>query len=87
MVKSVKSSLRKSLGSKVLSRCELETTLHDVEACLNARPLTFVGDEVNCEVPLTPAHFPGIQPVGTHTSGVGEHPVTAKDLVARYKVR
>ena len=87
LVKSVKSSLRKSLGSKVLSRCELETTLYEVEACLNSRPLTFVGDEVDCEVPLTPAHFLGSQPVGTQISGVGEHPVTAKDLVARYKVR
>ena len=87
LVKSVKSSLRKSLGSKVLSRSELETTLHEVEACLNSRPLTFVGDEVDCEVPLTPAHFLGSQPVGTQISGVGEHPVTAKDLVVRHKVR
>ena len=42
LVKSVKSSLRKSLCSNVLSRCELETSLHEVEACLNSRPLTFV---------------------------------------------
>ena len=42
---------------------------------------------MDCEVPLTPAHFLGSQPVGTQISGVGEHPVTAKDLVARYKVR
>ena len=51
LVKSVKSSLRKSLGSTVLSRCDIETTLHEVEACLNSRPLTFVGDKVDCEVP------------------------------------
>ena len=87
LVKSVKYNLRKSLGSKVLSRSELETTLHEVEACLNSRPLTFVGDEVDCEVPLTPAHFLGSPPVGTQISGVGEHPVTAKDLVVRHRVR
>ena len=42
---------------------------------------------MDCEVPLTPAHFLGSRPVGTQIFRLGEHPVTAKDLVARYKVR
>ena len=93
LVKSVKSSLRKSLGSKSLTRSELETVLHEVEACLNSRPLTFVGDEVDSEVPLTPAHFLGTPPIGTHTQlsdlnlVEDQLTVTDKDLVVKNKVR
>ena len=34
---------------------ELETTLHEVEAGINSRPLTFVGDELDSGAPLTPS--------------------------------
>lgn len=54
LVRSVKSALRKSLGSNLITRCELETSLHEVEFC---RPLTFVGDGVDSGYPLSPAHF------------------------------
>ena len=57
LVASVKSALKRSLGKRSLSRQELETLLHAVEACINARPLTFVGDELDSGTPLTPAHF------------------------------
>lgn len=56
MIRSVKLSLRKSIGVKCLSRNELETTLHEIEACINSRPLTFVGEELH-ENPLSPSHF------------------------------
>ncbi len=36
--------LTKSVGSKSLTRIELETSLHEVECCVNSRPLTFTGD-------------------------------------------
>ena len=42
LVASVKSALKRSLGKRPLSRQELETLLHEIEACINARPLTFV---------------------------------------------
>ena len=29
----------------------------EIEASVNSRPLTFVGDEVDSTAPLTPAHF------------------------------
>ena len=57
LVRSVKSALKKSLGGHCLTRSELETTLHEVEACINSRPLTFVGDELDSSSPLTPSHF------------------------------
>ena len=31
--------------------------IHEVEASINSRPLTFVSDEISGENPLTPAHF------------------------------
>lgn len=57
LVRSVKSSLRKTLGKSCLTRVELETCLIEVEACVNSRPLTFVGDEPDGCFPLTPSHF------------------------------
>ncbi|XP_066958212.1 uncharacterized protein [Macrobrachium rosenbergii] len=57
LIRSVKVALRKTLGTKTLSRSELETTLHEVEACINSRPLTFVGEEPDVANPLTPSHF------------------------------
>lgn len=57
LVRSVKQGLRRSLGRACLTRSELETTLFEVENCINSRPLTFVGDEIHCKAPLTPNHF------------------------------
>ena len=41
----------------MLTRGELETSIHEVEACINSRPLTFVSDDVKGLNPLTPSHF------------------------------
>ena len=87
LVKSVKTSLRKCLGASSLSRSELETILHEIEACLNSRPLTFVGDEIDAEVPLTPAHFLDCQPVGVQLPPAKEHTVKPSDLAVRRKLR
>ena len=56
MVGSIKGALRKSLGRCSLTRIELETVLAECEACVNCRPLTYVGSE-NDDVVLTPSHF------------------------------
>ena len=53
----LKSGLKRSIGLKCLRRTELETTLHEVEACVNSCLLTFISDEVKDPSPLTPAHF------------------------------
>ena len=57
LVRSVKSALRKTVGGNCLTRAELETTLHEIEACINSRPLNLVSDDPDQEKPLTPSHF------------------------------
>jgi len=57
LVRSVKGALKKSVGKRCLVRSELETVLHEVEGCVNSRPLTFLSDEASEALPLTPSHF------------------------------
>ena len=57
LVRSIKFGLRKSVGGSCLTRAELETSLTEIEACVNSRPLTFVGDDSDSLTPLTPSHF------------------------------
>ena len=54
---SVKSALKKTIGAHCLTSTELETTIQEVESCINSWPLTFVSDEPDDDEPLTPAHF------------------------------
>ncbi|KRZ50901.1 hypothetical protein T02_12727 [Trichinella nativa] len=57
LVRSVKNTLKKILGRKTLDEEELTTVLCEIEAKINARPLTFVGDDVKNADALTPFHF------------------------------
>ena len=57
IVKSVKEPLRKTLGNALLSYVELYTVLTDIEAIINSRPLTIIGDDINDAEPITPAHL------------------------------
>ncbi|GFO10309.1 tigger transposable element-derived protein 6 [Plakobranchus ocellatus] len=57
MIKVMKLALKRSVGLKCLERIKLETTLVEVEACINSRPLTFVGDDFDSGHPLSPSHF------------------------------
>uniref|UniRef100_A0A7I4YZT0 Peptidase A2 domain-containing protein n=1 Tax=Haemonchus contortus TaxID=6289 RepID=A0A7I4YZT0_HAECO len=41
LIKSVKSSLFKAIGRRILNIDQLTTLLHEIEACLNTRPLTY----------------------------------------------
>ncbi|KRY17347.1 hypothetical protein T12_7757, partial [Trichinella patagoniensis] len=54
LIRSVKESLRKVLGQALLDDEELRTILCEVEACLNARPLTLVEERPEGPVPLSP---------------------------------
>ena len=57
LVGSVKTALKKSLGSAYISFRELETVLVEVEMAINKRPLTCVPSDVRDPQPLTPLHF------------------------------
>lgn len=57
LVRSVKQSLKKTIGNKVLKRSELQTVLTEIESCVNSRPLTYVSDDPQCQEVLTPSHF------------------------------
>ena len=88
LIRSVKIALRKSLGTRCLTRTELETVMCEVEACVNSRPLTFQGDTVDCPNPLTPNHFLTGHSVGFQAK-VAESPssVTPRVLGDRARVR
>ena len=53
MVRSVKRCLKKTLGNARVTYEEFETALIEVEGILNARPLTYLYEDL--EEPLTPA--------------------------------
>ena len=57
LIKNTKGALKKSIGTRCLDKTELETTLVEIEGCINSRPLTFVGDSIENGHPLTPSHF------------------------------
>ena len=56
-VKSFKQHLRRVVGEAKLTYEELATTLTQIEACLNSRPLTPLPDESEGIEVLTPGHF------------------------------
>ena len=88
MVRTVKAALKKSLGQRFLTKAELQTILTEIEACVNSRPLTFVGDGADDPLPLTPAHFLTGHSAGFQARSAEEpSPVTAESLRVRAKVR
>ncbi|XP_039435934.2 uncharacterized protein LOC120417801 [Culex pipiens pallens] len=56
-VKQVKHHLKRIVGDRKLSYEELYTTLTQIEAVLNSRPLAPVSDDPNDYTAITPAHF------------------------------
>ncbi|XP_028408802.1 uncharacterized protein LOC114531378 [Dendronephthya gigantea] len=51
----IKEPLRKVLRKSFLTYTEMMTILTDIEAIINSRPLTYIGDNINDGVVLTPA--------------------------------
>lgn len=56
-VKSMKYHLKRIVGDSTLTYEELTTLTHQIEACLNSRPLCPLNDDVNDVEALTPGHF------------------------------
>ena len=53
----VKRSLRKTAGKVCLTSEQRLTILKEAEAVINSRPLVYVGEDINSNKTLTPAHF------------------------------
>ena len=88
LVASIKSALKKSVATLSLTRAELETNLFEVEACVNSRPLTYVGEDVDMSRPLTPSHFLiGRGSAFQQVPHECNHNITADDLVLREHMR
>ena len=84
LICSVKLSLRKTLGSHSFNRIELETTLIEIEGCVNSHPLCFAGDMIDCPNPLTTSHLLIGKRKYHHPGPVQDvNAVTRKDLVER----
>ena len=49
--------LNKILGRALLKHDEMETTLKEIEAAINSRPLTYEYNELREPEPITPSHF------------------------------
>ena len=58
----VKRALRKTLQRTTLTKIHLQTVLKEVEATVNARPLVYVGDDIESNITLTPNHFLSLNP-------------------------
>ncbi|XP_037048786.1 uncharacterized protein LOC119083230 [Bradysia coprophila] len=57
LIRTMKEFLRKLLGHNKLTKTELDTSICYVESLMNGRPLTYVSDDPDDLVPLTPAAF------------------------------
>ena len=69
LVCSVKRPLKKVIGKSSLSVDELQTILTEIEAVINARPITYVyGDDESISNPLTPADLIYGRPITSATS-------------------
>ena len=88
MVKSVKLCLRKTLNGAILSKCETETLLIEIEACVNSRPLTYLSNNPLDPQALTPSHFLLGKSAGEQTTVTFDGlPISMQDLQVAYSVR
>ncbi|XP_037029723.1 uncharacterized protein LOC119069705 [Bradysia coprophila] len=57
LVRTLKEYLRKILGNNKLNKVQLDTALAFVKSLMNSRPLTYITEDQDDLVPLTPAAF------------------------------
>ena len=60
----VKRPLKLVVGKALLTYQELQTVLTDIEAQINSRPITYIGDDISDGMVITPAHLVLGRPLG-----------------------
>ena len=82
MIKQVKKSLKKEVGSHKLTWNEMSTVFAEVQCLVNSRPLSYSSNDPNDLRPLTPNHFL----IGRATNDVPQGPFTeTKNLNRRFE--
>ncbi|GFX62007.1 retrovirus-related Pol polyprotein from transposon 17.6 [Trichonephila clavipes] len=84
LVRIIKELLRHSLGKSILSYEELSTVICDCEFSINSRPLTYISENLQELIPLTPAMFL-IENRCSDTTNIDE--LNSRDLRKRMKYR
>ncbi|GFW80635.1 integrase catalytic domain-containing protein [Trichonephila clavipes] len=84
LVRIIKELLRRSLGKSILSYEELSTVICDCEFLINNRPLTYISENPQELIPLTPAMFL-IENRCSDTTDIDE--LNSRDLRKRMKYR
>ena len=78
----MKRHLRQIIGTRVLALNEFQTTITQVEAVLNSRPLYPLSNDPNDPIALPPAHFL----IGDNMLALPSGSPQATNLTARYKL-
>ncbi|RUA04970.1 MAG: hypothetical protein DSY43_05555 [Gammaproteobacteria bacterium] len=76
----IKEPLRRVLGKALLTYTEMYTVLTGIEAIINSRPLTFIGDDIRDGRVITPA----LLAIGRDLGSVPDEPVREVSLDERY---
>ncbi|GFY15434.1 integrase catalytic domain-containing protein [Trichonephila clavipes] len=84
LVRIIKELLKRSLGKSILSYEELSTVICDCEFLINSRPLTYISENPQELIPLTPAMFL-IENRCSDTTDIDE--LNSTDLRKRMKYR
>ncbi|GFW58936.1 integrase catalytic domain-containing protein [Trichonephila clavipes] len=84
LVHIIKELLKRSLGKSILSYEELSTVICDCEFLINSRPLTYISENPQELIPLTPAMFL-IENRCSDTTDIDE--LNSRDLRKRMKYR
>lgn len=88
LIRTTKDALKRTLGRSSLDVEGLTTTLCEVEAVINSRPLTYLEDDPNELQPLTPAHFLlGKRAIAMPEPGVTAETSTHAELQRRVQYR
>ncbi|KAJ8929080.1 hypothetical protein NQ314_018279 [Rhamnusium bicolor] len=87
LVKTVKDSLKLSIGKAILNFDELQTILTEIEATINARPLTYIDNDPNNTWILTPEKFLIGDTTSNLTADIPLKEIKRNDLLDKWKVR